>query len=94
MYCYNLYSLLRPVDNLSLRVEGKGKLEDCFGGGTKGDHSSVTEYEGRTSTKLIANEGGHQNTTELGGGGQVGFTVTQPKSSPLISQGNKLGPVP
>ena len=37
MYCYNLYSLLRPVNNLSLRVEGRGKLEDCFGGGTKGD---------------------------------------------------------
>ena len=85
MYCYNLYSLLRPVNNLSLRVEGRGELEDCFGGGTKGDHSSVTEYEGRTSTKLIANEGGHQNTIELGGGGQVGFTVTQPKNPPSSS---------
>ena len=85
MYCYNLYSLLRPVNNLSLRVEGRGELEDCFGGGTKGDHSSVTEYEGRTSTKLIANEGGHQNTIELGGGVQVGFTVTQPKNPPSSS---------
>ena len=48
MYCYNLYSLLRPVNNLSIRVEGRGELEDCLGGGTKGDQSSVTEYKGRT----------------------------------------------
>ena len=95
MYCYNLYSLLRPVNNLSLRGEGRGKLEDCFGGGTKGDHSSVTEYEGRTYTKLIANEGGHQNTIELGGGGSGRFyRYTTKKSFPLITQGNKLGPVP
>ena len=94
MYCYNLYSLLRPVNNLSLRVEGRGELEDCFGGGTKGDHSSVTEYEGRTSTKLIANEGGHQNTIELGGGSGRFYRDTTKKSSLLITQGNKLGPVP
>ena len=30
MYCYNLYSLLRPVNNLSLRGEGRERSGGLF----------------------------------------------------------------
>ena len=88
MYCYNLYSLLRPFNNLSLRVEGRGKLEDCFGGGTKGDQSSVTEYKGRTVQNWLQMWGSPEYC-RAGGGVQVGFTPP-----PLVTQGDKLRLVP
>ena len=48
------------------------------------DQSSVTEYKGRTVQNLLQMRGSVEYYRALGGGGQVGFIVTQPKSSSLL----------